>query len=121
MFTSTGDLAIYVSKRRGHIPVISITHVIHVYRRLALLSGVHPILSDSMKNDGIMLRNSDVILARAEHDIIYTQEERENDGETEGGRIVAIGDIVVFAAGTQLGLPGLSNTIKVKKEQTASF
>ncbi|KAJ1328831.1 hypothetical protein BSLG_009875 [Batrachochytrium salamandrivorans] len=45
VFTYTGDMAYFVSKRRPNHPIVAITHRMFLYRRLALLYGVFPVLS----------------------------------------------------------------------------
>ncbi|KAJ1328805.1 pyruvate kinase [Batrachochytrium salamandrivorans] len=52
VFTYTGDMAYFVSKRRPNHPIVAITHRMFLYRRLALLYGVFPVLSTAFLRNG---------------------------------------------------------------------
>ncbi|KAJ1339988.1 hypothetical protein BSLG_005314 [Batrachochytrium salamandrivorans] len=52
VFTYTGDMAYFVSKRRPNHPIVAITHRMFLYRRLALLYGVFPVLSTALPQNG---------------------------------------------------------------------
>jgi hypothetical protein len=49
VFTTSGDMGIYVSKRRSPFPILVVTPTASIYRRLALLYGVLPVLSSVMR------------------------------------------------------------------------
>ncbi|KAJ3294292.1 hypothetical protein HK104_003707 [Borealophlyctis nickersoniae] len=49
VITATGEIAHYVSKRRPNRPIVAITATYSVWRRLALVYGVFPIVTNSMK------------------------------------------------------------------------
>ncbi|KAJ3067965.1 hypothetical protein HK102_007291, partial [Quaeritorhiza haematococci] len=49
VFTITGDMAMYVSKRRPGCSILAVTPSPYVYRRLSLLNGVFPVLSSAMR------------------------------------------------------------------------
>ncbi|KAJ3294592.1 hypothetical protein HDU76_006942, partial [Blyttiomyces sp. JEL0837] len=48
-FTTSSEMAIFVSKRRPTMPIIAVTPTVSIYRRLGLLYGVHPVLSMGLK------------------------------------------------------------------------
>ncbi|KAI8808222.1 Pyruvate/Phosphoenolpyruvate kinase-like domain-containing protein [Cladochytrium replicatum] len=131
VFTTSGDMPTYVSKRRPTCPIISITPTPSIQRRLSLLYGIYPILSTAMRlrsltaSGGVaklkedenpdhkhhthhrvpLNRNTDVIYAQSERDIIHSC----------GENIVQSGAVVVYCAGYHGPWPGLSNTLKLAR------
>jgi len=130
VYTDTGDTCHMIAKRTRSLNVIAITSNSHVYRKLTVLRGVHPILINFNKslncntnvesdiqnnNNQIMvsllnqlninntdLLNTDAILARTENEIIKRHPTWLN-----------VGDKVVICAGYHGLLPGLCNTVKL--------
>jgi len=130
VYTDTGDTCHMISKRTRHLNIIAITSSSHVYRKLTVLRGVHPILvnlnkrvnvinldtenlNNNTNNNQIMmsilnnlninndLLNTDAILARTENEIMRRHPTWLN-----------VGDKVVICAGYHALLPGLCNTVK---------
>ncbi|KAI9328835.1 pyruvate kinase [Obelidium mucronatum] len=48
-FTTSSEMPIFCSKRRPVLPIIAVTPTPSIYRRLSLLYGIHPVLSDGLK------------------------------------------------------------------------
>jgi pyruvate kinase len=121
VFTTSSEMAIFVAKRRPKMAIIAVTPSLSIYRRLALLYGVHPVISHGLKVTGVLggvstlkkadsslglsgegegrastnalpkLRNTDAILALTEKDIMNSPSAKKS-GLKEG-------DAVVFCAG----------------------
>ena len=49
VFTTSGDMAIYCSKRRPRAHIVAATPTASIYRRLNLLYAVLPVLSSAMR------------------------------------------------------------------------
>ncbi|KAJ3010380.1 hypothetical protein HKX48_007434 [Thoreauomyces humboldtii] len=106
----------YVAKRRPARPVIAVTSTDSLWRRLALLYGVHPILTSALHHHPTStssspggsetITNTDQIYAHTEHDILA--------GIAKKLGLVQ-GDPVVFCAGHHPDWPGLSNTLKMSR------
>ncbi|KAI8805159.1 Pyruvate/Phosphoenolpyruvate kinase-like domain-containing protein [Cladochytrium replicatum] len=130
VFTTSGDMPTYISKRRPTCPIIAITPTPSIQRRLSLLYGIFPILSTAMRLRSLTVtggvaklkegenpdhkhthhrvplnRNTDVIYAQSERDII----------QACGENIVQPGAVVVYCAGYHGPWPGLSNTLKLAR------
>ncbi|KAJ1559880.1 hypothetical protein HK405_009001 [Cladochytrium tenue] len=127
-FTTTTDMAIFVSKRRPSMAVVAVTPTGSVFRRLALHFGVHAVQSRGLLvraaggrgasklkpgdgADGAVVglpadSNSDAILAQAEADVAASASAARVAGLQEGCP-------VVFCAGFHRFFPGLSNTVKM--------
>jgi pyruvate kinase len=91
--TSSGYTARMVSKNRPKTPIVGATDQVTTYRRLALVWGVNPVVTDTYTDTDEMLRR---VLAEAKRE-----------------RWVKEGDVVVITAGVPVGLTGHTNLIKV--------
>ena len=95
--TSTGSTARQLSKYRPACPIIAVTDEESTWRQLALAWGVAPVLGSSMKDtDGLFLHAEDMALDTG---------------------LVAEGDLVVFTGGILVGIPGSTNTLRVKRAE----
>jgi len=129
VYTDTGDTCHMISKRNRNLNIIAVTSSSHVFRKLTVLRGVHPILVDFNKknnrspfnledinsnNNQIIVSlltnlnanneflNSDAILAKTENEIMRRHP-----------NWLSIGDKVVVCAGYHALLPGLCYTVKL--------
>jgi pyruvate kinase len=93
-FTQTGSTARLVAKCRPRRPVLAMTPLEKTYRRLELVWGVVPFLSETMKN-------TDEMIDRALKTALQSG-------------IVERGQIVVITAGVPVGVPGTTNLIKAE-------
>ncbi|KAJ3105201.1 hypothetical protein HDU97_008355 [Phlyctochytrium planicorne] len=140
VFTTSSEMAVFVSKRRPRMSIIAVTPTGSIYRRLALFYGVYPVLSNGLRvplgkgkvsklksdNDG-----DDVaaVAAAASHeslkgelgvplntDAILALTERDIM-TSPSAKLTPLkeGDPVVFCAGFHHPFPGLSNTIKMAR------
>ncbi|KAI8615868.1 Pyruvate/Phosphoenolpyruvate kinase-like domain-containing protein [Chytriomyces sp. MP71] len=136
VFTTTSEMPIFVSKRRPTMPVIAITPTGSIFRRLALLYGIHPVLSNGLR---ITTRHGSISRLRLDHEIplVPQHEQRQVEGMAPKLRhtdsILAltekdvlesasakqtglkVGDAVCYCAGFHGPFPGLSNTIKMSR------
>ena len=92
-FTQTGSTARLVAKNRPRHPILAITPSEETYRRLSLVWGVVPILSD-------VARNTDEMIDRALTEAFKSG-------------LVHRGQRVVVTSGAPFGVPGTTNLIKV--------
>jgi len=92
--TQSGSTARLVSSYRPSQPIIALSPVAEVVRRLSLVWGVHPILSEGYHNTEEMM------------------EEAKSKALQSG--LVKIGDAVVITAGVPIGVAGTTNLIKVE-------
>ncbi|MFO7941338.1 MAG: pyruvate kinase, partial [Bacillota bacterium] len=89
--TQSGHTAIMVSRYRPTVPVVAVTSSPRVWRRLALVWGVYPLLKD---------RSGDVV---------------EDAGDVAmAGKYVSPGARVVVTSGYPQGVPGTTNALQVK-------
>jgi len=128
VYTETGDTCHMISKRSRNLNIIAITSSSHVYRKLTVLRGVHPILVDFKKKNNVPYKinddktnnnqiivhllsnlnnnneylNTDAVLAKTENEIMTRHPDWLN-----------IGDKVIVCAGYHGLLPGLCNTVKL--------
>lgn len=93
-FTYSGSTARLISKYRPRHLILAPTPLEKTYRRLALIWGVVPILSESQKN-------TDAMIDRALKAAL-------NSG------VVKRGQNVVITAGVPVGIPGTTNLIKAE-------
>ena len=91
--TSSGSTAKSVSKFRPECPIVAATPNERVMRRLALVWGVHPVLSTHTDSTDEVIDNSVKI-------------------SLENG-LINEGDLVVITAGVPVGVSGSTNLIKV--------
>ncbi|HEX7055721.1 MAG TPA: pyruvate kinase [Bacilli bacterium] len=91
--TESGYTARMVSKYRPKAPIIAVTPLEHVIRRLSLVWGVVPV-------QGVEAKTTDEMFAMAVDRSIKTG-------------IVHLGDLVVITAGVPIGRSGTTNLIKV--------
>jgi pyruvate kinase len=92
-FTSTGSTVLRVARERPAAPIIGLTASEHTARRLALVWGVHPVLSKEPASMTDMVAKG--VRAAA----------------TEG--FAVRGDEVVVVAGVPFGIPGTTNALRV--------
>ncbi|KAH6576179.1 hypothetical protein BASA60_004647 [Batrachochytrium salamandrivorans] len=94
VFTYTGDMAYFVSKRRPNHPIVAITHRMFLYRRLALLYGVFPVLSTALPRNGHSLdtpMSTEELYLRTQADV--------SDHGLAATLGIHAGNIVVYCAG----------------------
>jgi len=144
VYTDTGDTCNMISKRNRNLNIIAITYSSHVYRKLTVLRGVHPILvnfakqskSNSLNFDSIKNNNNQIIyhlLNKINNNTEYLNTDAilaktENEILTYHPDWLKIGDKVVICAGYHALLPGLCNTVKlsffgdaIRTEQSKSY
>ncbi|KAI9330363.1 pyruvate kinase [Zopfochytrium polystomum] len=140
VFTTSSEMAIFVSKRRPSMSIIAVTPSSSIYRRLSLLFGVHPVLSASLlfksSTGGVskLKKGSTTSLSAASSSasleiegphpqlrlrntdaILATTESDIMNSPSAKLTELNEGDSVVFCAGFHHPFPGLSNTIKMGK------
>jgi len=93
-FTQSGSTAQLVAKYRPRRPILAPTPLERTYRRLALIWGVVPILSEAMKNTDEMIDKAFAATLKS--------------------RLVERGQKVVITAGAPVGVPGTTNLIKAE-------
>ncbi len=91
--TKTGITARMISKYRPTCPIVGCTTSEKVYRQLAMSWGVIPVLFEEKQSSDELFEHA---VARA----------------VEAG-VVKCGDLVVLTAGLPLGIPGMTNILKV--------
>ncbi|TPX59605.1 pyruvate kinase [Powellomyces hirtus] len=116
VFTAYGDMAMYVSKRRPNRPVIAVTSSYSLWRRLALIYGLYPVLTSAMRNgssptsptspNSTTTVSTDEIYAHTEHDILSGIAPRLG---------LKLNDSVLFCAGHHPRWPALSNLVKMAR------
>ena len=92
--TKTGTTARMISKYRPDCPIVGCTPSEKVYRQLAMSWGVIPILIEEKHNTDELLQHA-------------------VDKAFEAG-IVKCGDLVVMTGGFPIGIPGMTNILKVE-------
>ena len=92
-YTATGSTALRVARERPGLPVIGLTPVLTTGRRLALVWGMHPVLTSDPENLAAMVRNA----CRIAFD--------------EG--FAGAGDGILITAGVPLGSPGTTNMVRI--------
>jgi len=92
-YTATGSTALRVARERPGLPVIGLSPVLATARRLALVWGVHCVLTGDPENQAAMVRKA----CRIAFD--------------EG--FARAGDGVVIVAGVPLGSPGTTNMVRI--------
>ncbi len=93
-FTQSGSTARLVAKYRPRPPILAPTPLEETYRRLALIWGVIPMLSETTQTTDEMMEKAFAAARRA--------------------GLVKRGDTVVITAGVPLGIPGTTNLIKAE-------
>jgi pyruvate kinase len=93
-FTQTGSTARLVAKCRPRRPILAMTPLEKTYRRLELVWGVVPFLTETMKDTDKMIDRAFKIALQS--------------------GIVKRGQIVVITAGVPVGVPGTTNLIKAE-------
>jgi len=88
----SGLMANRISKYKANMPIIAFTPEALAYRRMALIGGVHPLLIHGG-------HYSDETMAEVEAEILKR-------------KLVNVGEIVVFCAGTTQ-FPGVSNSMRI--------
>ena len=91
--TKTGSTARMISKYRPSCPIIGCTPDIKVYRQMAMSWGIIPVLvEEKLKSDELFDDAVEISVAAG---------------------VVNHGDLVVITAGLPLGIPGMTNILKV--------
>ncbi|MBN9329922.1 MAG: pyruvate kinase [Comamonas sp. SCN 67-35] len=93
--TDSGSTALWMSRRRIHIPIYALTPKITTQRRMAIYRNVRPLLMDTSAD-------RDTALAQAEVQL----KER---------NIVRTGDLYAITCGEPMGKPGGTNMLKICK------
>lgn len=91
--TKTGTTARMISKYRPACPIVGCTPSEKVYRQLAMSWGVVPLLIDEMNNSDELFEHAVNTAAQA--------------------GVVKDGDLVVLTGGFPIGIPGMTNLMKV--------
>ncbi|KAB2911626.1 MAG: pyruvate kinase [Hyphomicrobiaceae bacterium] len=92
-YTATGSTALRVARERPGLPVIGLSPVVATGRKLALVWGVHCVLTSDPENQAAMVRKA----CRIAFD--------------EG--FAKAGEGVIIVAGVPLGSPGTTNMIRI--------
>ena len=92
-YTATGSTALRVARERPNLPVIGLSPVLGTARRLAVVWGVHCVLSADPENQADMVRKA----CRVAYDEDFCKP----------------GEGVVITAGVPLGSPGATNMIRI--------
>jgi pyruvate kinase len=92
-YTATGSTALRVARERPNLPVIAMTPVLGTARRLAVVWGMHCVLTADPENQADMVRRA----CRVAYD--------------EG--FCKAGEGVVITAGVPIGSPGATNMIRI--------
>lgn len=91
--TKTGSTARMISKYRPECPIISCTPDERVYRQLSMSWGITPVMLDDKQS-------TDDLFEHAVEKAVETG-------------LVKCGDLVVLTAGLPIGIPGMTNILKV--------
>jgi pyruvate kinase len=92
-YTATGSTALRVARERPGLPVIGLSPVVATGRKLAMVWGVHCVLTNDPENQAAMVRKA----CRIAFD--------------EG--FAKAGDGVLIVAGVPLGSPGTTNMVRI--------
>jgi pyruvate kinase len=92
-YTATGSTALRVARERPGLPVIGLSPVVATGRKLAMVWGVHCVLTSDPENQATMVRKACRIAFE------------------EG--FAAAGEGVIIVAGVPLGSPGTTNMIRI--------
>ena len=92
-YTATGSTALRVARERPNLPVIGLSPVLSTARRLAVVWGVHCVLSGDPENQADMVRKA----CRIAYDDDFAKP----------------GEGVIIVAGVPLGSPGTTNMIRI--------
>ncbi|HEY0201617.1 MAG TPA: pyruvate kinase [Burkholderiaceae bacterium] len=91
--TASGSTALWMSRRRIHVPIHALTPSVAAQRRMALYRNVHALRMDSSTD-------RDTALAQAE-------------GHLKDRAIVQSGDVYAITCGEPMGPPGGTNMLKI--------
>lgn len=92
-YTATGSTALRVARERPGLPVIGLTPVLATARRLALVWGVHCVLTSDPENQADMVRKACRIAFEEQ--------------------FARAGEGVIITAGVPLGSPGATNMVRI--------
>ena len=92
-FTSTGSTTLRAARERPSVPILGLTTMPNVARRLTLVWGVHAVDSEDVKNFGEMVAKA-VAAALAEG-------------------FAVTGDRIIITAGVPFGTPGATNILRI--------
>jgi pyruvate kinase len=92
-FTASGYSALRAARERPEAPVISLTPDVHTARRLALVWGVHPVISPEV------------------HTLTDTVARASKLAQAEG--MAPAGSDLVVVAGVPFGVPGTTNALRI--------
>ena len=91
--TDSGSTALWMSRRRIHIPIYALTPKVHTQRRMALYRNVRPLLMDTSAD-------RDTALEQAE-------------AHLKARGIVQQGDVYAITCGLPMGQPGGTNMLQI--------
>jgi len=91
--TESGSTALWMSRRRVHIPIYAVTTKLSSQRKMALFRNVRPLLMDTS----------------ADRDTALMQTE----GYLKKRNIVSTGDVYAITCGEPMGSPGGTNMLKI--------
>jgi pyruvate kinase len=92
-YTATGSTALRVARERPGLPVVGLSPVVATGRKLALVWGVHCVLTSDPENQAAMVRKA----CRIAFDEGFAKP----------------GDGVIIVAGVPLGSPGTTNMVRI--------
>ncbi|MCZ2102859.1 MAG: pyruvate kinase [Burkholderiales bacterium] len=91
--TDSGSTALWMSRRRIHIPIYALTPKVATQRKMAIYRNVRPLLMDTSAD-------RDTALEQAE-------------GQLKSRNIVRTGDLYAITCGEPMGQPGGTNMLKI--------
>ncbi len=100
-YTTTGEIARMVARYRPRVPIFAFCECAQVARALSTIYGVRPVPAQSVNS-------LDEIIRTAEHKLL-------------GAGWSRIGDSVIVVAGSQYGVSGSANMIKLHRVGDAGF
>jgi pyruvate kinase len=92
-YTATGSTALRVARERPGLPVIGLTPVLTTGRKLAIVWGIHSVLTSDPANLADMVRKACQIAFEEQ--------------------FAAAGDGIIITAGVPLGTPGTTNMVRM--------
>jgi pyruvate kinase len=94
-YTGSGSTTLRAARERPHAPILGLTPSLDTARRMALVWGVHPCVSEDAHNFADMVQKAQRAARR------------------EG--LAAVNDLLVIMAGVPFGTPGATNILRVAR------